>query len=84
MSSAIPTSKRYLRKAQVCERYACSPTWIKRHIAADDFPEPAMHVGASPLWLVSDLDHWDAAQASKPRLPFRDMAVARAARQVRS
>jgi hypothetical protein len=49
---------------------------------ATRFPEPAMHVGQSPLWLAADLDQWDVEQGKKPRPePVRDMAVARAARQ---
>jgi hypothetical protein len=81
-----PSLKRYLRKAQVQERYGdVSPTWIKRRIASDGFPEPGMYVGASPLWLVADLDEWDEAQAKKPKPELvRDMAAVRAAREVQS
>ena len=86
MSDAVPSSKRYLRKAQVQERYGhCSPTWIKRRIADDGFPEPEMYAGQSPLWSLADLDAWDLAQAAKPKPePRRDMAAVRAAREVRS
>ena len=59
MSDTPPFSKRYLRKGQVQERYGrCSAMWIKRHIAADGFPEPAMYTGQSPLWSLDDLDTW--------------------------
>jgi predicted DNA-binding transcriptional regulator AlpA len=82
MADAAPVSKRYLRKAQVQERYSCSAMWIKRHIAADGFPEPTMYVGASPLWSLDALEAWDAEQHGKPRPELvRDMAKVRAARQ---
>jgi predicted DNA-binding transcriptional regulator AlpA len=84
MPDTIHTPKHYLRKRQVCERYACSATWIKNHQEKDSFPAAAMHVAARPLWLVSDLDRWDTEQAAKPKPPVRDMTIARAARQVRS
>jgi len=82
MPDASPTAKRYLRKAQVCQRYGrCSPTWIKRRQAADDFPQPSMYVGQSPLWDLDALGAWDVAQAAKPKPePVRDMIAVRAAR----
>jgi predicted DNA-binding transcriptional regulator AlpA len=86
MPDTAPSSKRYLRKVQIQKRYGdVSPTWIKRRIANDGFPEPEMHVGISPLWLLSDLDAWDAVQAAKPKPGLaRDMVAVRAAREVQS
>ena len=86
MPDTTPVSKRYLKKRQVQQRYGDrSATWIKRRIANDGFPEPAMYVGISPLWDLDSLDAWDAAQAAKPKPePVRDMAAVRAAREVRS
>jgi hypothetical protein len=79
VAALSPSSKRYLKKAQVYG--GTSGTWIKRRQAADGFPPPAMYVGQSPLWLLDDLDAWDAAQAAKPRPELvRDMAAVRAAR----
>jgi hypothetical protein len=83
MPETTLTQKRYLRRAQVQERYGdCSPTWIKRRMASDGFPAPAMYVGASALWSLDSLDAWDAAQAAKPKPDLvRDMAAVRAARE---
>jgi predicted DNA-binding transcriptional regulator AlpA len=82
MPDTAPTSKRYLKKAQVLARYGDrSATWIKRQQERLAFPEPAMHVGQSPLWLLSDLDAWDLVQAAKPAPKCaRDMVAVRAAR----
>ena len=76
--SASP--KVYLRKAAVLHRYGDrSHTWIKRAQTNDGFPDAAMFVSGRPLWLLDDLDQWDAAQALKPKPKRNDMAHVRAA-----
>ncbi|HEX3115221.1 MAG TPA: hypothetical protein VHQ48_07080 [Bradyrhizobium sp.] len=84
MPDTTPVSKLYLKKRQVQQRYGDrSATWIKRQQEKYDFPQAAMYVGNSPLWLLADLDAWDAVQAAKPKPKLnRDMVAIRAAREV--
>ena len=56
----------YLKTAEVGQRYGgVSPRTIYRWQETRNFPKPAIsYRGGSNLWKVSDLEKWEASQAT--------------------
>jgi predicted DNA-binding transcriptional regulator AlpA len=74
--SNFPKLKRYLRVAQVRERYGnASDEWIRRKTHEAGFPAPYYIDGADRFWSLEELDAWDAAtlkrEPSRPRKVVR-------------
>ena len=72
----LPPLKRYLRVAQVRERYGnASDEWIRRKTRDARFPQPYYFDGADRFWAVDELDAWDLATLT--REPTRPRKVVR-------
>lgn len=72
----LPPLKRYLRVAQVRERYGnASDEWIRRKTREVGFPKPFYLDGADRYWSLEDLDAWDLATLT--REPTRPRKVVR-------
>ncbi|MGY4366664.1 putative DNA-binding transcriptional regulator AlpA [Bradyrhizobium sp. LB1.3] len=72
----LPKLKRYLRVAQVRERYGnASDEWIRRKTREAAFPCPYYIDGADRFWSAEELDAWDAAtlkrEPQRPRKAVR-------------
>jgi predicted DNA-binding transcriptional regulator AlpA len=70
--SATPQSdasvKKFLRRPSVRARYDVSDSWITTKMRDEGFPKPRrLGLNSRDVWLVSELDAWDAAQLTDVR-----------------
>jgi hypothetical protein len=58
-------SEKYLRTAQLRERYSCSMMWIERRLRSDpSFPRPRFF-GRLRHFALSELEAWEKTQPRK-------------------
>jgi hypothetical protein len=77
------STKRYLRKRRVAERYDIHPRSVDRGVETGRLPKPDTYLGQHPLWDEAALDAHDRAIArshvnrAAERLPINHTAVDR-------
>ncbi|RWA76661.1 MAG: AlpA family phage regulatory protein [Mesorhizobium sp.] len=57
-------STTFLQARQVRDRYNVSDMTIWRWLREQDFPQP-VYIGRLRFWRLSDIEEWEARQASK-------------------
>ncbi|NDL60383.1 XRE family transcriptional regulator [Phytoactinopolyspora sp. XMNu-373] len=52
-------------RAELARYLDVAPSTISAWVSREKMPQPARHVGRSPLWRVREIDAWEASRPGK-------------------